>query len=983
MTLRRNKAFLFLFFIVLLISCQDSTKSLVIIRPKEASQLEKLAAKEIRRYLYLRTGQLVAVEPRENLADLNKQAILVCQKERYLEADFGDAELKQKLGGLGGEEYLLKTFPQKGRHILLVAGGDAAGTLYGAYRLAEKMGVRFYLHGDVVPDRQVNLELPVIEERGQPLFRLRGIQPFHDFPEGPDWWNAEEYKAILAQVAKLRMNFFGLHTYPEGRPNAEPTVWIGLAEDSNPDGTVRSSYPSSYQNTLRGNWGYEPTQTRDYYFGASELFETDAYGADVMKGMIPEPKTLEDSNEVFNRTGALLRDAFDFGRALGIKTCVGTETPLTVPEWVKKRLRELGKNPADPKTMKEVYKGLFTRVKNSYPLDYYWLWTDENWTWSDASEDQVKAVTEDARMAIEAAGEVQTPFALATCGWVLGPPSDRTLFDGVLPKDVALSCINREVGKAPVDPMFARISGRSKWAIPWLEDDPALTSPQLWAGRMRRDAADALAYGCDGLLGIHWRTRILSPNVSALAAAAWDQSQWGRGTAPTQAEGPINGVYVSFPQASIAGTSEEPVYRDIRDRVSGYHLKIPNGTYDVVLKFCEGEVKEKGRRVFDIFLQGKKVLEKLDIFSRSGAFRALDLRFRKVAVQNGRLEIDFADRIHYPSIAGIEIVGEGVSKKINCGGPAYQDYESDWPETPRYAQTLDFYEDWAAHQIGPEAGPDLARIFAAVDGRLPQPNIWTGPGGLKPDPRPWEDVKKEYQFVDEIASLQPKIMTKGNQERFAYWLNSFLYMREMAQVECLWAEYDKAVSKLKAICGEKSKSDFAVQTLLPIRDRMVGVLKSLHGHLLATVSTTGELGTVANWQQHLLPALMLKPGAELQKILGRELPVSAQLPKTYDGPPRIIIPAVRTMLRPTEPLNLKVIILSRGQPDVATLNWREMGIGKFRELPLRRVARGVYQVSCPGSDKDLEYYVKVQVNKEEIYFPSTAPLLTQTVVRME
>ena len=44
--------------------------------------------------------------------------------------------------------------------------------------------------------------------------KLRGIQPFHDFPEGPDWWNIDGYKAVLAQLPKMRMNFFGLHTYP-------------------------------------------------------------------------------------------------------------------------------------------------------------------------------------------------------------------------------------------------------------------------------------------------------------------------------------------------------------------------------------------------------------------------------------------------------------------------------------------------------------------------------------------------------------------------------------------------------------------------------------------------------------------------------------------------------------------------------------------------------------------------------------------------
>jgi alpha-glucuronidase len=151
-----------------LIFCQDSRQSLIIVLPEKASPLEKLAAKEIRRYLYLRTGKLVSIEPRENLADLGRPAILVCQKERFLEADFADEELKQKVAGLGEQEYLLKTFPQTGRQILLVAGGDETGTLCGSYRLAEKMGVRFYLHGDAVPDRQVSLELPVIEERGFP-----------------------------------------------------------------------------------------------------------------------------------------------------------------------------------------------------------------------------------------------------------------------------------------------------------------------------------------------------------------------------------------------------------------------------------------------------------------------------------------------------------------------------------------------------------------------------------------------------------------------------------------------------------------------------------------------------------------------------------------------------------------------------------------------------------------------------------------------
>ena len=40
------------------------------------------------------------------------------------------------------------------------------------------MGVRFYLHGDVIPDGQSPLVLPVLDEWSSPLFALRGDSAF-------------------------------------------------------------------------------------------------------------------------------------------------------------------------------------------------------------------------------------------------------------------------------------------------------------------------------------------------------------------------------------------------------------------------------------------------------------------------------------------------------------------------------------------------------------------------------------------------------------------------------------------------------------------------------------------------------------------------------------------------------------------------------------------------------------------------------------
>jgi len=215
-------------------------------------------------------------------------------------------------GKLGPQEYLLKTVPHQGRRVLLVIGGDEIGTLYGAYRLAEHLGVRFYLHGDVVPDVPIPWKLPELDEPGKPLFELRGLNPWGSHPFGFDLWNTDDYQAHIGQLAKMRMNFIGMHCYLEGHPYAEPTVWLGIERDFDHQGRVSFSYPSSYYNALFSTrWGgLRPAPTGRYHFGAAALFERDDWGPDVMRGRCPRPTTPQGCNEVFNRTGAMFREAF-------------------------------------------------------------------------------------------------------------------------------------------------------------------------------------------------------------------------------------------------------------------------------------------------------------------------------------------------------------------------------------------------------------------------------------------------------------------------------------------------------------------------------------------------------------------------------------------------------------------------------------------------------------------------------------------------
>jgi len=196
---------------------------------------------------------------------------------------------------------------------------------------------------------------------------------------------------------------------------------------------------------------------------------------------------------------------------------------------------------------------------------------------------------------------------------------------------------------------------------------------------------------------------------------------------------------------------------------------------------------------------------------------------------------------------------------------------------------------------------------------------------------------------------------------------------------CLWGEFNGTLKKIQALPGDVEKAKAAREKLLPVRVRMVEAARSIMGCLLATAGTIGELGTIANWEQHNFPAAVEKPGEVLRKLLGADLPAEANLAGTYEGPLRIIVPTVRTSREAGEPLKLKIIVLAAAPPPDAALYWRELGCGKFQAIPLRKIARSVYAAELPASGKDIEYYVKVTAREGDVYFPSTAPALTQTV----
>jgi hypothetical protein len=485
--------------------------------------LEQLAMLEVRRYAYLRTGHLLS---ESGLSQEPNMQIIVGRKDRAaVRSTAKSLGIADAVSQLGPEEHLVTCIHSgDGSATVLIAAGSAIGVLYGAYQFAEQLGMRFYLHGDVCPDSKAIWPPAPFHIVRKPLFAIRGILPFHDFPEGPDWWTQDDYLAISVQLPKLYMNFIGFHCYPAGDHGPEPAVWIGEPSAIAKEQEVRSSYPAFWANTgFDSKWGYAPMRTSDFKAGAAMLFDSDAFGPSVMEGLMPEPSSPAECNLLFQRTGTLFERSFSFARSLGVQSCLGTETPLTFPPALLKALAPNDGGRSRTALVESTYEGIFRRISQACPVDYYWLWTPEDWTWNGNTPAELQATLADVHAAQVGIARSGSSIRFATCGWVLGPEGQRSALDKVLAKSVPMSCINRNTGHSAIDPAFSAIEGRPKWAIPWLENDPTLTAPQPWVGRMRYDAADALNRGCTGLIGIHWRTQEIAPNVAALAAAAWEQ----------------------------------------------------------------------------------------------------------------------------------------------------------------------------------------------------------------------------------------------------------------------------------------------------------------------------------------------------------------------------------------------------------------------------------------------------------------------------
>ena len=117
------------------------------------------------------------------------------------------------------------------------------------------------------------------------------------------------------------------------------------------------------------------------------------------------------------------------------------------------------------------------------------------------------------------------------------------------------------------------------------------------------------------------------------------------------------GGYTGSTADPIALTTDDVLYQTERYGNSTYSIPVPNGAYQVTLKFAEIYFTAGGDRLFDVSMEGALVLDNIDVFTLGGNawLRAYDRVF-DVTVNDGVLEIAFVGVVDNAIIDAIQVL---------------------------------------------------------------------------------------------------------------------------------------------------------------------------------------------------------------------------------------------------------------------------------------------------------------------------------------
>ncbi len=452
-----------------------------------ASDLEIYAARELQRYLYQITGELPLIT--NDTATLGKFNFIVGRLNSH-------KLIKLPAGTRmpGPQGYILKSATLAGKPAIIIAGSDLEGVLYGVYGLLEDhYGMGFYLQGDVFP-KKFKGHPENLNETKTPLVYIRGFLPWTNFPQSATVYSWEDWKFIIDQMAKMRMNLLHIHNYSGSGGHNEmfhnfrykghlSRVWMPTAKTGH-------------------GWSGPKWDVNEYLFGASDLFDDYDFGADC---------ALHNENlsneEVFAKGYSMFQKVIAYAHSRGVKIALG----LDINE-IPREYHKLGAEPDHP----EVIEARIEQITTHYPdLDYLICFQHE----ASGARPEAKKIWRNSFDQFYSGIKKRSPNTkLAVAGWGLKANDVKDLPDDVICAPISAYSAGFESGKIYGD--------REYWGCPWLERDFRSSQYYYPYNIHLSDTIKAWQSRASNLKGLYcltWRIAdAIDPKMSYIARAPWD-----------------------------------------------------------------------------------------------------------------------------------------------------------------------------------------------------------------------------------------------------------------------------------------------------------------------------------------------------------------------------------------------------------------------------------------------------------------------------
>ncbi len=135
----------------------------------------------------------------------------------------------------------------------------------------------------------------------------------------------------------------------------------------------------------------------------------------------------------------------------------------------------------------------------------------------------------------------------------------------------------------------------------------------------------------------------------------------------------------SYENSNVSASKDELYQTERNGPALKYTIAVPNGTYTVKTYHNElwwglsGRAGGKGRRVFDISIEGKLLKDDFDIYVESKNKQTV-LTFKNIEVKDGKLNLDMISSMDRASVSGIAIVGSVAAEPAKPVQPAFELY---------------------------------------------------------------------------------------------------------------------------------------------------------------------------------------------------------------------------------------------------------------------------------------------------------------------